>query len=37
MNELQKVLVLTGEVKGPVDFKTMTDQRFLPPGVPHLK
>ena len=37
MKELQKVLMLTGAVKKPVNFKKMIDQRFLPPGVPHFK
>ena len=37
MDALQKVLQLTGETKGPVDFKAMTDERFLPAGVAHLK
>ena len=36
MNALQQLLNLTGEVKGPIDFKAMTDQRFLPAGVPRL-
>lgn len=37
MDALQKVLQLTGETKGPVDFKTMADERFLPQGAAHLK
>jgi NitT/TauT family transport system substrate-binding protein len=37
MDALQKVLQLTGETKGPVDFKAISDERFLPAGVPHLK
>jgi NitT/TauT family transport system substrate-binding protein len=37
MAALQKVLQLTGETKGPVDFKAMADERFLPPDVPKLK
>ena len=37
MDALQKLLQLTGETKGPVDFKAITDQRFLPTGVPRLQ
>lgn len=37
MSQLQKVLLLTGEVKEPVDFKSISDERFLPSGVPRLK
>jgi NitT/TauT family transport system substrate-binding protein len=37
MDALQKVLQLTGATKGPVDFKAMSDERFLPAGLPHLK
>lgn len=36
IGQLQQVLQLTGETKGPTDFKAITDQRFLPPGVPRL-
>ncbi len=36
MDALQQVLQMTGEVKGAVDFKAITDQRFLPAGVPRL-
>ena len=34
---LQEVLQLTGATKGPVDLKAMTDERFLPAGLEHLK
>ncbi|MBV8538091.1 MAG: ABC transporter substrate-binding protein [Alphaproteobacteria bacterium] len=37
MDALQQVLQATGEVKGAVDFKAITDQRFLPAGVPRLQ
>jgi NitT/TauT family transport system substrate-binding protein len=37
IDSLQKVLQLTGEAKGPVDFKAMADERFLPQGTAHLK
>ena len=37
MSQLGKVLLLTGEVKEPVDFKSISDERFLPPGAPRLK
>jgi NitT/TauT family transport system substrate-binding protein len=37
MDNLQKVLLLTGEVKEPVDFKAISDERFLPAGVSRLK
>lgn len=37
MGPLQQLLQLTGEAKGTVDFKAMTDQRFLSPGVPRLE
>ena len=37
VDALQQVLQMTGEVKGPVDFKAITDQRFLPAGVPRLQ
>jgi len=36
MNALQQVLEATGVIKGPLDFKAITDQRFLPPGTRHL-
>ena len=34
---LEEVLQLTGEAKGPVDLKAMSDQRFLPEGAAHLQ
>jgi NitT/TauT family transport system substrate-binding protein len=34
---LQQVLNLTGEAKGKIDFKAMTDNRFLPTGVAPLQ
>ncbi|MGE5146077.1 MAG: ABC transporter substrate-binding protein [Candidatus Eiseniibacteriota bacterium] len=34
---LQEVLQATGATKGPVDLKAMTDERFLPAGLPRLK
>jgi hypothetical protein len=37
MTVLQKVLDMTGEVKGQVDFAKMIDQRFLPPGTSQYK
>lgn len=37
MSQLQKVLLLTGETKEPVDFKAISDERFLTPDVPRLK
>jgi NitT/TauT family transport system substrate-binding protein len=33
---LQEVLQLTGQTKGPVDLKAITDERFLPAGLKHL-
>jgi NitT/TauT family transport system substrate-binding protein len=36
VSQLQQLLQATGEVKGPIDFKAITDQRFLPAGVQHL-
>jgi len=37
LGNLVQVLNLTGEAKGKVDFKTMTDNRFLPPGIAPLQ
>jgi NitT/TauT family transport system substrate-binding protein len=37
MKQLQNVLQMTGVTKEPVDFKAMTDERFLPKGAGHLK
>jgi len=37
VESLQEVLQATGATKGPVDLKAMTDERFLPAGLPRLK
>lgn len=37
LDNLQQVLLLTGEIKSKIDFKPMVDNRFLPPGTKPLE